>query len=69
MDYKCGVEPNLYDYVRAGMQALPRREWAAIAKVSGVPYGTVYRYAHGYAPDPRYLTLTKIAAALKARQQ
>lgn len=61
------VETNLYEFVKAGMQALPRPEWSAIAAESGVPYGTVYRYAHGYVTRPTHEPLVKIAAALKAR--
>ncbi len=61
------MEPNLYDYVHAEMQKLPRKEWQAVADESGVKYGTLYRYAHRYVERPAYDPLTKIAAALKAR--
>lgn len=60
---------DLYAFVRTGMKALPRAEWPVIATESGVPPGTVYHYAHGHPKNPKYLTLVKIANALKARAQ
>lgn len=50
--------------VSEALRALPRSEWDAIARASGVPRSTIEKIAYGVTENPGFDSTTAVARAL-----
>lgn len=61
---------NQLQYVRDKLRAMRTTEWKAVAKATGVSYGTVYNIAYANrSKDPGYSNVYALYTHLKARRK